>query len=81
MTASGNWYAFGAPALAMWSYCKTPGFYNNTITGTFGGMVGPGPNHEQRDIDAWRGQGAYSNSSNVIRDNRFTLIHAWWTGR
>ena len=70
--AAGHKYAWGASAVVIWNYYKVPGFYNNTITGTTGGMVAPGPNHQPRAADAWLGPGSPPDASNAIRDNQFT---------
>ena len=53
MTSAGNWYAWGANAIVIWNYYSSTQFYNNTITGTAGGMVGPGQNEAPTAFDSW----------------------------
>ena len=53
ITGTGTWYAWGASAVVIWNYYQSPEFYNNTITGTAGGMVGPGTNKAPKVYDVW----------------------------
>ncbi|MDR3504867.1 MAG: hypothetical protein P4L52_01350, partial [Acidocella sp.] len=72
VTASGTWYAFGAPAIAVWNYYKTPGFYNNTVTGTTGGMVGPNSSGQPVAFDVWVDTSDMQNPGNSVSANDFT---------
>ncbi len=51
--SSGKWYAWGANGVVIWNYYASTLFYNNTITGTVGGMVGPTTNQAPKAFDAW----------------------------
>jgi hypothetical protein len=53
MTSSGTWYAWGANAVSIWNAYSNPHFYNNTITETSGGMVGPGAHLVPTAFDQW----------------------------
>lgn len=53
MTSSGSWYAWGANAVVIWNYYASTQFYNNTITTTAGGMVGPNSNNAPTAYDLW----------------------------
>jgi hypothetical protein len=70
--ASGHLYAWGANAVVIWNYYKSPQFFNNTITSTTGGMIGPAPNHQFKAQDSWFNPAGNTDPSNAIRDNKFT---------
>lgn len=53
ITPSGTWYAWGASAIVIWNYYASTEFYNNTITTTSGGMVGPGSGNTGKAYDIW----------------------------
>jgi hypothetical protein len=53
MTSSGSWYAWGANGVVIWNYYASTQFYNNTITTTAGGMVGPNSNNVPAAYDLW----------------------------
>ncbi len=53
VTSSGSWYAWGANAVVIWNYYKSSAFYNNAITATSGGMVGPGSGSSAAAYDLW----------------------------
>lgn len=53
MTSSGSWYAWGANGVVIWNYYASTQFYNNTITTTAGGMVGPNSNNAPAAYDLW----------------------------
>jgi len=53
LTANGTWYAWGANAVVIWNYYASSTFYNNTITTTAGGMVGPGTGSTAVAKDIW----------------------------
>lgn len=51
VTSGGSWYAWGASAVVIWNYYASSQFYNNSVTGTVGGMVGPGTNNAPAPFD------------------------------
>jgi hypothetical protein len=70
--ASGNRYAWGASAAVIWNYYKSKQFYNNTITGTTGGMVGPAPNRQFKTSDELLNKTDNTDPSNSITNSHFT---------
>jgi len=72
MTKSGTWYAWGADAIVIWNYYKTAAFYNNTITGTVGGMAGPGPNRVPIAHDSWFNLADMNDPGDSLSENDFT---------
>ena len=69
----GNWYSWGAGAATIWNYYGTPNFYNNTIRGTFGGMLGPPQSKNMPQVsDAWMNPADQADPSNAITDSNFT---------
>lgn len=70
--ARGHAYAWGASAAVIWNYYKAPGFYNNTITGTSGGMVGPGSSGKPRPMNEWMMRDGSVDASSAIHNNTFT---------
>ncbi len=72
MTASGAWYAWDASAIVIWNYYNTPNFYNNTITGTSGGMVGPNAGNQPAVFDTWVNATDMQNPGNSVAGNDFT---------
>jgi hypothetical protein len=70
--ASGHVYSWGANAVVIWNYYKSPQFYNNTITGTTGGMAGPAPNQKLRADDSWVNPADNTNPINAISNSNFT---------
>jgi hypothetical protein len=70
--SSGKQYAWGASAAFILNYYKSPQFYNNTIIGTTGGMVGPGPNNKPTAYNEFVGTSGKPDPSNFIRGSRFT---------
>jgi len=71
-TASGAWYAWGANAVVIWNYYKIDNFYNNTISGTMGGMIGPGQNGIPVAYNIWAYPGDVGSRGNSISSNGFT---------
>lgn len=72
VTSSGSWYAWGANAVVIWNYYQSSEFYNNTITGTSGGMVGPGSSNSARAYDVWVNSADASDSGISAAGNNFT---------
>jgi hypothetical protein len=72
LSSSGSWYALGSPAVYIWNYYKSTVFYNNTITGTAGGMVGPGTNNAPQAYDFWINPTDKSAPGTSISNNDFT---------
>ena len=72
LSSSGSWYAIGNPAVYIWNYYKSTEFYNNTITGTAGGVVGPGKNNAPQTYDSWINPTDKSDPGTSISDNDFT---------
>jgi hypothetical protein len=72
MTSSGNWYAWGANGIVIWNYYNSTQFYNNTITGTVGGMVGPGTNDAPTVFDVWANPPDMLDPGNSVGGNDFT---------
>lgn len=72
VSSAGSWYAWGANAVVIWNYYKSTQFYNNTITGTVGGMVGPGTNNAPRAFDSWINAADTSSPGTLIGSNDFT---------
>ncbi len=72
VTASGTWYAWGANAIVIWNYYKSADFYNNTITGTDGGMVGPNANGLPAVFDVWANAPDMRDPGNSVVGNDFT---------
>lgn len=69
---AGNRYAWGASAAVIWNYYKSPEFYNNTITGTTGGMVGPGPNKTFKADNEFFVKIDNTSPTNAITESNFT---------
>ena len=72
VTSAGAWYAWGASAVVIWNYYASSQFYNNTITGTAGGMVGPGKNDTPKAYDVWIGNPNTLSSSDSVTSNDFS---------
>ena len=72
ITANGAWYAFGAQAVAVWNYYGTNPFYNNTVTGTTGGMVGPNSAGQPAPFDLWFNASDMQAPGNSVAGNDFT---------
>jgi hypothetical protein len=72
VSSTGNWYAWGANAVVIWNYYKSTQFYNNTITGTEGGMVGPGTNDAPKAFDTWFNAADTTSPGSSISNNNFT---------
>ena len=72
MTSAGAWYAWGASAVVIWNYYASPQFYNNTITETAGGMVGPGTNDTPKAYDVWIGNPNTLSASDSVTSNEFS---------
>ena len=70
--AAGHRYAWGANAVVLWNYYKVPGFYNNTITGTTGGMAAPAHGGGMHAANAWMNREGNPDASNSIGKNSFT---------
>jgi hypothetical protein len=69
---TGTWYAIGRPAVYIWNYYKITQFYNNTITGTAGGMVGLGTNNVPKAFDSWINTADMNSPGTSISGNDFT---------
>ena len=68
--ASGNTYTeYGATAIAVWNYYKSPNFYNNSITTTSGGLIAVNSKGAPvvNDINA-----ASVDGTDIIASNTFT---------
>jgi hypothetical protein len=72
MNNAGTWYAWGANGIVIWNYYGSTQFYNDTITGTVGGMVGPGTNNTPTAFDAWGNPPDMLDPGNSIAGNDFT---------
>lgn len=72
VTKNNHWYAWGAFAIEMVNYYRAPAFYNNTITGTLGGMLGPAHKHPAAIDDIWTNPSDMLDSSNTVIGNGFT---------
>lgn len=72
ITTAGSWYAWGANAIVIWNYYKSADFYNNTITGTDGGMVGPNSNDQAAVFDVWANAPDMLDPGNSVTGNDFT---------
>ena len=72
MTADGTWYAFGAQAVAVWNYYETNPFYNNSVTGTTGGMVGPNSAGQPTAFDLWFNASDMQAPGDSVAGNDFT---------
>ncbi len=72
MTSSGQWYAWGASAIGIWNYYQVAEFYNNTISGTTGGMVGPGSNSTPSAFDIFVNAPDMVDPTNSVSNNDFT---------
>jgi hypothetical protein len=72
VTGSGDWYAWGANGIVIWNYYNSTQFYNNTITGTVGGMVGPGTNDAPTAFDVWANPPDMLDPGNSVSGNDFT---------
>lgn len=70
--AAGHKYAWGANAVAIWNFYKRADFYNNTITGTTGGMAVPAGNGGLRASNAWMSRDGRPDASNRIGSDFFT---------
>jgi hypothetical protein len=72
VSSTGSWYAWGANAVVIWNYYKSAQFYNNTISGTVGGMVGPGTDNAPKAFDSWFNAADTGSPNTSISDNDFT---------
>jgi hypothetical protein len=72
VTSAGSSYAWGANAIVIWNYYASSQFYNNTISGTVGGMVGPGTNSKPTAFDVWANPPDMLNPGNSVSGNDFT---------
>jgi hypothetical protein len=72
VSSSGTWYAWGANGIMIWNFYSNPAFYNNTITGTVGGLVGPGPNGTAIPFDVWVNPPDMLDPGNSVAGNNFT---------
>jgi hypothetical protein len=72
VTSAGNWYAWGSNAVFLWNYYSSSQFYNNTITGTVGGMIGPGTNGAPTVFDVWANPPDLLDPGNSVSGNDFT---------
>jgi hypothetical protein len=73
--ASGNWYAAPfANAVSIWdSYGSGPSlFYNNTVTGSAGGLVRPSSSGAPSAADFWGSAASMSYPGNAAGNNDFT---------
>jgi len=69
---SGKWYAWGANGVVIWNYYASTLFYNNTITGTVGGMVGPTTSQAPKAFDAWINGPDAADAGTSISPNDFS---------
>jgi hypothetical protein len=70
---SGAWFAVpSANAAFLWNAYNSMDFYNNTITGTSGGLVRPSPNNTPMIADIWAPESSLSLPGNSIGTNEFT---------
>jgi hypothetical protein len=69
---AGTWYAWGANGVVIWNYYASTMFYNNTITGTVGGMVGPGTNQAPTAFNSWINPTDATDAGTAISPNDFT---------
>ena len=53
ITSAGIWYAWKGYAVYIWNFYSSSQFYNNTVTGTVGGLVGQNANGAPMAYDAW----------------------------
>jgi hypothetical protein len=72
VSSAGNWYAWGANAVVIWNYYQSSQFYNNTITGSVGGMVGPGTNGVPKAFDIWGNPPDMLDPGTSVSGNDFT---------
>jgi hypothetical protein len=72
ITSSGTWYAWGANGVVIWNYYSSTQFYNNTITTTAGGMVGPNSNNVPTAYDLWVNPPDKSDAGVSAAGNEFT---------
>ena len=72
VSSTGSWYAWGANAVVIWNYYKSAQFYNNTISGTVGAMVGPGTDNAPKAFDSWFNAADTGSPNTSISDNDFT---------
>lgn len=72
MTANGNWYAWGASAIVIWNYYQSASFYNNTITTSAGGMMGPNTNGQPTVYDVWTNTADMADPGISVSGNDFT---------
>jgi len=72
VTSSGVWYAFGRPAIYIWNYYGGSSFYNNSITTTAGGMVGPSATGTGKAYDVWVNPNDANDPGISASNNNFT---------
>ncbi len=70
--AAGHPYAWGANAVSIWNFYKRKDFYNNTITGTTGGMAIPTAKGGVRPSNAWMSRAEKPDASNMIGKDAFS---------
>jgi hypothetical protein len=69
---SGSWVATtSAIAVAVWNYYNSSTFFNNSISGTTGGLVRPDPSGNPQIADIWTPD-ASATQGNVVGTNTFT---------
>ena len=72
ITGPNQWYAWGASAVVIDNYYNVSGFYNNTVSGTLGGMLGPGLHRLPQVNDSWTNPPDMLDQSNSVANNGFT---------
>ncbi len=71
--AAGTWYATGGNvAIYLWNYSKTTQFYNNSVSGNGGGLLGPDKSSGQPVVsDIWAPDASVA-LHNTVGTNAFT---------
>jgi hypothetical protein len=70
--AEGNSFSTGTSAIGLVNYYKAPDFFNNSITGTIGGMVTLGTNGKEIVSDFWVDASDVATGNNSVLGNLFT---------
>ncbi|MDR3740090.1 MAG: hypothetical protein P4L40_13840, partial [Terracidiphilus sp.] len=72
VTANGQWYAIGRPAAYIWNYYNSNAFYNNTLSGTTGGVLAPDGKGGTRTAGDWMANEKDRTANNKIQETKFS---------
>ena len=72
-SSAGTWYTTArVDAVLLWNYSFSPSFYNNTVTGTAGGLIVPNSANQPVAADVLANPVDLQTASNSVSGNMFT---------